>query len=99
MKTACSSARKQKTTTASPSDVLSVCRSGAVTTVPEQDIRTGDWKYRIEGYVPQLLNEVPGINDLSLRQAGVKVGFCLISRTSGHLLVGKYQHFRLIAIA
>ena len=31
-------------------DVLAVCRSGAVLMPPEKDIRTGDWKYRIEGY-------------------------------------------------
>lgn len=30
-------------------DVLTVCRSGAIFMSPERDIRTGDWKYRIEG--------------------------------------------------
>lgn len=30
-------------------DMLTVCRSGAVMTAPEKDIRTGQWKYRIEG--------------------------------------------------
>lgn len=30
-------------------DVLSVCRSGAVIAAPEKDIKTGRWKYRIEG--------------------------------------------------
>lgn len=30
-------------------DVLSVCRSGAIVVSPEKDIKTGDWKYRIEG--------------------------------------------------
>lgn len=30
-------------------DVLTVCRSGAVIMAPEPDIRTGDWKYRMEG--------------------------------------------------
>lgn len=30
-------------------DVLVVCRSGAIVRVPETDIRTGEWKYRIEG--------------------------------------------------
>jgi hypothetical protein len=30
-------------------DVLMVCRSGAIRTAPEKDIRTGHWKYRIEG--------------------------------------------------
>jgi hypothetical protein len=30
-------------------DVLTVCKSGAVIMEPEKDIRTGQWKYRIEG--------------------------------------------------
>lgn len=30
-------------------DVLAVCRSGAIRSTPERDIRTGQWKYRIEG--------------------------------------------------
>ena len=30
-------------------DVLRVCKSGAIVMWPEQDIKTGDWKYRIEG--------------------------------------------------
>ena len=30
-------------------DVLAVCRSGAVIMEPEKDIKTGQWKYRIEG--------------------------------------------------
>ena len=34
------------------SDVLSVCRSGTIMMSPEQDIRTGNWKYRIEGITP-----------------------------------------------
>jgi hypothetical protein len=32
-----------------PPYVLTVCRSGALVMSPEKDIRTGDWKYRIEG--------------------------------------------------
>ena len=31
-------------------DVLTACRSGAVRMEPEQDIKTGQWKYRIEGH-------------------------------------------------
>lgn len=30
-------------------DVLAVCHSGLVFMAPEKDIKTGDWKYRIEG--------------------------------------------------
>lgn len=30
-------------------DILTVCRSGAVIMEPEKDIKTGQWKYRIEG--------------------------------------------------
>lgn len=30
-------------------DVLAVCRSGAIVMAPESDIKTGQWKYRIEG--------------------------------------------------
>jgi hypothetical protein len=30
-------------------DVLAACRSGAIVMAPEKDIRTGHWKYRIEG--------------------------------------------------
>jgi hypothetical protein len=30
-------------------DVLTVCRSGAVIMAPEKDLKTGNWKYRIEG--------------------------------------------------
>lgn len=30
-------------------DVLAVCRSGVIIMAPEKDIRTGHWKYRIEG--------------------------------------------------
>ena len=30
-------------------DVLLVCKSGVVIMAPEKDIRTGRWKYRIEG--------------------------------------------------
>ena len=30
-------------------DVLAACRSGAIVMSPEKDIKTGDWKYRIEG--------------------------------------------------
>jgi hypothetical protein len=34
-------------------DVLVVCRSGAIVMSPERDIRTGDWKYRIEGFTTE----------------------------------------------
>ncbi|MEO5951253.1 MAG: DUF4258 domain-containing protein [Chloroflexia bacterium] len=30
-------------------DVLSVCRAGAIIDAPERDIKSGQWKYRIEG--------------------------------------------------
>jgi Domain of unknown function (DUF4258) len=30
-------------------DVLTVCRSGMIVMAAEKDIKTGDWKYRIEG--------------------------------------------------
>jgi hypothetical protein len=30
-------------------DILSICKSGAIIMAPEKDIKTGDWKYRIEG--------------------------------------------------
>jgi hypothetical protein len=30
-------------------DTLAVCRSGAIVMAPEKDIKTGQWKYRIEG--------------------------------------------------
>jgi hypothetical protein len=30
-------------------DILAVCRSGAIIMAPEKDIKTGQWKYRIEG--------------------------------------------------
>jgi len=30
-------------------DVLAVCHSGVILMAPEKDIKTGDWKYRIEG--------------------------------------------------
>ncbi len=30
-------------------DVLAVCRSGTIVTPPEQDMKLGNWKYRIEG--------------------------------------------------
>ncbi len=30
-------------------DVLAVCRSGAIIMSPEKDLKTGQWKYRIEG--------------------------------------------------
>jgi uncharacterized protein DUF4258 len=30
-------------------DVVAVCKSGAIVMAPERDIKTGDWKYRIEG--------------------------------------------------
>jgi hypothetical protein len=33
-------------------DVWAVLRSGAIYDEPEQDIRTGEWKYRVEGYEP-----------------------------------------------
>jgi hypothetical protein len=35
-------------------DVIRVCKSGAIAMPPEQDIRTGQWKYRIEGITPDL---------------------------------------------
>jgi hypothetical protein len=31
------------------SDVLTVCRAGAISREPEIDIRTGQWKYTIDG--------------------------------------------------
>lgn len=31
------------------SDVLYVCRSGSIASPAEPDLRTGSWKYRIEG--------------------------------------------------
>ena len=31
-------------------DALAVCHSGVIQMAPEKDIRTGDWKYMIEGY-------------------------------------------------
>jgi hypothetical protein len=30
-------------------DILAVCRSGAIVMASEKDIKTGQWKYRIEG--------------------------------------------------
>ena len=30
-------------------DILTVCRSGAIIMAPEKDIKTGKWKYRMEG--------------------------------------------------
>ena len=30
-------------------EVLAVCKSGVIVMAPEKDIRTGRWKYRIEG--------------------------------------------------
>ncbi len=33
-------------------DAWTVMRSGAIYDPPEQDIRTGEWKYRVEGYAP-----------------------------------------------
>jgi hypothetical protein len=34
-------------------DVQYVLRSGAIYVPGEQDIKTGDWKYRIEGFSPE----------------------------------------------
>jgi len=31
-------------------DVLTVCRSGTIIQSPEKDLKTGQWKYRIEGW-------------------------------------------------
>ncbi len=33
-------------------DAWIVLRAGSIYDAPEQDIKTGDWKYRIEGYEP-----------------------------------------------
>jgi hypothetical protein len=33
----------------STEDILAVCRAGAIVMAPEKDIKTGQWKYRIEG--------------------------------------------------
>jgi hypothetical protein len=30
-------------------DILAVCRSGSIAMAAEKDIKTGQWKYRIEG--------------------------------------------------
>jgi hypothetical protein len=30
-------------------DVLAICRAGVIIMAPEKDIKTGKWKYRIEG--------------------------------------------------
>lgn len=30
-------------------DILTVCKSGVIVMAPEKDIKTGQWKYRIEG--------------------------------------------------
>ena len=30
-------------------DVIRVCRSGAITVPPEPELKTGQWRYRIEG--------------------------------------------------
>ncbi|MGJ5818293.1 DUF4258 domain-containing protein [Paludibaculum fermentans] len=35
-------------------DVIRVCKSGMISMAPEQDIRTGQWKYRIEGFTAEL---------------------------------------------
>ena len=37
-------------------DVLAVCHSGVILMASEQDIKTGDWKYRIEGYTADHVN-------------------------------------------
>ena len=34
-------------------DALTVLKSGNIYDAPEVDIRTGDWKYRMEGYAPE----------------------------------------------
>jgi hypothetical protein len=33
-------------------DAWIVLRSGSIYDQPEQDIKTGEWKYRVEGYEP-----------------------------------------------
>ncbi len=33
-------------------DAWIVLRSGSIYDEPEQDIKTGEWKYRVEGYEP-----------------------------------------------
>jgi Domain of unknown function (DUF4258) len=33
-------------------DARAVLRSGAIYDEPEEDIRSGEWKYRVEGYEP-----------------------------------------------
>jgi hypothetical protein len=37
-------------------DVLAVCNSGAIRMAPEKDIRSGQWKYRIEGATSEHLH-------------------------------------------
>lgn len=34
-------------------DILAVCKSGAIIMAPEKDIKSGNWKYRIEGLSPE----------------------------------------------
>jgi Domain of unknown function (DUF4258) len=34
-------------------DVCVACKSGAIVMSPENDLRTGHWKYRIEGYTAE----------------------------------------------
>ncbi len=46
-------------------DVLAVSRSGVIVMSPEKDIRTGAWKYRIEG--------------LTAERRSIAVVFCLRS--------------------
>jgi hypothetical protein len=33
----------------STEDILRICKSGAIIEAPEKDIKTGQWKYKIEG--------------------------------------------------
>ena len=35
-------------------DILLVCRSGAIVMAAEKDIKTGQWKYRIEGITVEM---------------------------------------------
>ncbi|MGH8247416.1 MAG: DUF4258 domain-containing protein [Gammaproteobacteria bacterium] len=65
-------------------EIVAVLRQGQIYMPPEPDIKTGEWKYRIEGDAPTGRRLAVVFSFKSVEQAFLITVFCIESRGSNH---------------